>query len=236
MGKWKILVCVLCLLALLPEIPAAAADMPAEEKRIYLTFDDGPGPYTAMLLDVLAEHDVHATFFLVNTGYQMDHLLNRMVQEGHGVGIHSLNHDFKTLYSSEEAFWEDLRGMQDLIREKTGVTTMLMRFPGGSSNTISRQSPGIMSRLTKQVTEAGFCYFDWNVDSGDAYGCCDEERIYQNVITGIRGKTVAVVLQHDIQAHSVHVVERILRWGEENGYHFLPLTADSPCCRHRVQN
>lgn len=236
MGKRKILVYVLCLLAFLPATPAAADDMPAEEKRIYLTFDDGPGPYTAKLLDVLAEHDAHATFFLVNTGYHMDSLLERMVQEGHGVGIHSLNHDFKTLYSSEEAFWEDLLGMQELIREKTGVTTMLMRFPGGSSNTISRRSPGIMSRLTRQVTEAGFCYFDWNVDSGDAYGCCDEERIYQNIIAGIRGKTAAVVLQHDIHEHSVRVVERILRWGEANGYRFLPLTADSPCCHHRVQN
>lgn len=231
----KILIFTLCLLAALPRLPATAqAAQP--EKVIYLTFDDGPGPYTERLLDVLAQHNAHATFFLVNTGYRMDALLNRMVQEGHGVGIHSLSHDFRVIYSSEEAFWADLRGMQELIREKTGVETNLMRFPGGSSNTISRRSQGIMSRLTRQVTEAGFCYFDWNVDSGDAWGCADEEAIYRNVIGGIRGKTTAVVLQHDIHAHSVRVVERILQWGEANGYRFLALTADSPCCHHRVQN
>lgn len=232
MGK-KILI-LLCLFVMLPAIPAAADDMP--EKVIYLTFDDGPGPYTGALLDTLAKYNAHATFFLVNTGYEMDELLGRMVQEGHGVGIHSLNHDYKTLYSSEEVFWADLLGMQALIQEKTGLTTMLMRFPGGSSNTISRHCPGLMSRLTKRVTEAGFCYFDWNVDSGDAYGCADEERIFQNILKGVRGKTTAVVLQHDIQPHSVRVVERILRWGNANGYRFLPLTAEGPCCHHRVQN
>ena len=115
----KILIFTLCLLAALPRLPATAqAAQP--EKVIYLTFDDGPGPYTERLLDVLARHNAHATFFLVNTGYRMDALLNRMVQEGHGVGIHSLSHDFRVIYSSEEAFWADLRGMQELIREKTG--------------------------------------------------------------------------------------------------------------------
>ena len=231
MRKWKIgLVLVLTWML---SIPVGAGDA---DKRIYLTFDDGPGLYTAQLLDILEQYDAKATFFVVNTGFHMDELLNRMTRQGHALGIHSYSHDFSGIYSSEKAFWQDFYQMQELLKEKTGQTTMLMRFPGGSSNTISRRSHGIMSRLTKQAVQAGFTYFDWNVDSGDGFGCRDVERIFQNVISGIQGKNMAVVLLHDLYPESVRAVERILRWGQRNGYRFLPLSADSPCCHHRVQN
>lgn len=234
---------ILCILALIfiagtAALPAAADDMPQEqEKVIYLTFDDGPSIYTQQLLHVLDQYGAKATFFLVDTPSCTEDLLQTMLDRGHSIGIHSLSHDFKVIYSSEEAFLEDLYAMQNQIREKTGVTTMLMRFPGGSSNTIScRYSKGIMSRLVDRVEESGFQYFDWNVDSGDAAGCRDTERICQNIISGIRGKDCAVVLQHDVYGCSVRAVERILIWGRENGYCFRALDAQSPLCHHNVQN
>lgn len=233
----KKLVCILSVLVFALTIPAAADDMPQQEKVIYLTFDDGPSIYTAQLLNTLAQHDAKATFFLVNTGTDMEHLLQRMVNEGHSVGIHSYSHDFKTIYSSDESFMEDLYAMQRLIYEKCGVLTTLMRFPGGGSNTVSRRyCCGIMSRLAKRVCAEGFTYFDWNVDSGDAYGCPDPEKIFQKVISGIRGKDRAVVLQHDVNGCSVQTVERIILWGKRNGYVFQALTENSDPCRHRVQN
>lgn len=234
MGKKAI--CVLLVLAMAVTLPVAADDG-QEEKVIYLTFDDGPGAYTGQLLDILRRQEVQATFFLVNTGYDMENLLRRMVDEGHSLGIHSYCHDFKTIYANDEALMQDIYAMQDKICDLTGVQTWLLRFPGGSSNTVScRYCRGLMSRLTKRVGEAGFAYFDWNVDSGDAYGCHDPEKIYQQVIRGIRGKKRAVVLQHDVNGCSVKTVERIIQWGRENGYCFRPLTPDSPACRHRVQN
>lgn len=240
MGTIRKWVCLLMLAAAAvgAALPAGADDMPQEaEKVIYLTFDDGPSPYTPQLLEVLERYDAKATFFLVQTPECTDEMLQAMVEGGHSIGIHSLSHDFKTIYSSEDAYLEDLYAMQNLIREKTGVTTTMMRFPGGSSNTVSRRySWGLMSRLVDAVTEAGFCYFDWNVDSGDAAGCWDTEKIYQNVIRGIRGKDQAVVLQHDVYGCSVRAVERILIWGRSNGYSFRALTAQSPACHHPVQN
>lgn len=228
--------CILAVLVLTLAV-SASADDGQEDKVIYLTFDDGPGCYTAQLLDVLGKYDVKATFFLVNTGTQMEGTLHRMVQEGHSIGIHSYSHDFKKIYSSDEAFMEDLYQMQQLIYEKCGVWTTLLRFPGGSSNTVSRRyCNGIMSRLTKRVTAEGFYYFDWNVDSGDAYGCPDREKIYQKVIAGIKNKRCAVVLQHDVNGCSVQTVERIILWGKRNGYAFRELTTDSPACCHSVQN
>lgn len=233
----KKLVGIFVLLSVLLAIPVVAEETVAREKVIYLTFDDGPSIYTAELLDILEKHGARATFFLVNTGIDMEHLLQRMANEGHSIGIHSYSHDFKTIYSSDEAFMEDLYAMQRLIYENCGIVTTLMRFPGGGSNTVSRQySWKIMSRLTKRVAQEGFTYFDWNVDSGDAYGCPDPERIYQKVITGIQGKNIAVVLQHDVNGCSVQTVERIILWGMENGYDFRALTENSAPCRHRVQN
>lgn len=217
-------------------ISAAADDMP-EEKVIYLTFDDGPSTYTRQLLRILDRYGAKATFFLVDTGLCSEELLQQMIRSGHSVGIHSLSHDFETIYSSEEAYMKDVLAMQALIRQRTGITTMLLRFPGGSSNTVScRYNKGIMSRLTRTVEEAGFTYFDWNVDSRDAAGCRDAEEIYQNVISGIQGKTWAVVLQHDVSACSIRAVERILVWGRCNGYRFCALNENSPQCHHPVQN
>lgn len=232
----KKLLCVAMLL-MVSTLPVMADDMPEQGKVIYLTFDDGPGCYTAQLLDILKRHDTKATFFLVNTGTNMEELLQRMVSEGHSVGIHSYSHDFKTIYANDEAFMDDIYSMQRTIFEKCGIITNLMRFPGGGSNTISRRyCDGIMSRLTQRVLQEGFQYFDWNVDSGDAYGCPDPEQIFQRVIAGIRGRDQAVVLQHDVNGCSVKTVERIILWGKRNGYTFQPLTEQSPACRHKVQN
>lgn len=225
--------CVFLALAVAFTIPVAAEG----QKVIYLTFDDGPGAYTAQLLDILERNHVPATFFLVNTGVEMEALLRRMVIQGHSIGIHSYCHDFKTIYASDEALMQDIYAMQALIAEKCGVQTFLLRFPGGSSNIVSRRyCNGIMSRITKRVQQEGFCYFDWNVDSGDGYGCPDSEKIYQKVIAGIRGKDCAVVLQHDVNGCSVQTVERIICWGKANGYTFRALSDQSRSCRHRVQN
>ncbi len=207
------------------------------EKIIYLTFDDGPGVYTQQLLDVLKKHDVKATFFLVNTQVDMTHLLTRMVREGHSLGIHSDCHDFATVYASDDALMRDIYAMQARIFDLTGTRTWLLRFPGGSSNTVSRRyCAGIMSRAVERVQEEGFSYFDWNVDSGDAYGCQEAERIYRKIISGIRTRRRAVVLQHDVNGCSVSVVERVILWGKAEGYVFRALTQDAPPCRHRVQN
>ena len=203
-------------------------------KVIYLTFDDGPGPYTAALLDLLDSYDVKATFFVMDNGYY--HLMRRIVEQGHSIAIHTMTHNYRQIYASEEAFFADLYGMQQLIQEQTGVKTWLMRFPGGSSNAVSRFNQGIMTRLTQAVQDAGFRYFDWNVDSDDAGSARSADVVYQNVITGLAQRNVSVVLQHDIHRYSVDAVERILIWGFENGYTFLPLQEDSPAVHHGLNN
>lgn len=201
---------------------------------VYLTFDDGPGYYTRRLLEILAKYNVKATFFVVNTGY-ID-LISEIAAQGHSIGIHSITHNYSQIYASEEAFFKDLYGMQEIIRQKTGITTTLMRFPGGSSNMVSSFNYGIMTRLTQAVTEKGFQYFDWNVSSGDAGGAATPEQVYWNVVYKLARTKTSVVLQHDIKGFSVEAVEQIIIWGLENGYTFQALTPSSPGCHHNVNN
>lgn len=204
-------------------------------KVIYLTFDDGPGPYTDELLSLLDVYGVKATFFVTDTGY--DDVMKQIVEQGHSIGIHTVNHDYNTIYASIDAYFEDLYAMQEIIYENTGVKTTLMRFPGGSSNLVSRSlSRGLMTRLTRAVQDAGFQYFDWNVDSNDAGGATSREVIAGNVIGGVMNERFSIVLQHDIHGNSVNAVEDIILWGLGNGYTFLPLQSDSPGCHHPVLN
>ncbi len=216
-----------------PVEPAPDDPVPSD-KNIYLTFDDGPGRYTRELLDVLDKYNVKVTFFVVKTGYT--DLIAKEAAAGHSVGIHSATHDYQKIYANEEAYFRDLEAMDAVIYEKTGQHTKLLRFPGGSSNRVSGFNPGIMTRLTQAVQERGYQYFDWNVLSGDAGETTDTDVVYQNVIDGVTGRKNSIVLMHDIKGYSVAAVERIIRWGLENGYTFLPLTPDSPTAHHRINN
>lgn len=201
---------------------------------IYLTFDDGPSAYTSELLDVLDKYNVKVTFFVTNSGYGS--VIARAAEAGHTVAIHTASHKYGQIYASEEAFFDDLYKMQGIIESYTGQKSMLMRFPGGSSNTVSSFNPGIMTRLTKAVQERGFHYFDWNVDSYDAGGASSSAEVAYNVIRGVSRYQTSVVLQHDTHGFSVRAVERIIQWGLANGYTFCALNEDSPGCHHGVNN
>ena len=203
-------------------------------KIIYLTFDDGPSKHTEKLLRILKEYNVKATFFVTKTGYS--HLIDDIVDQGHAIAAHAYNHDYNEIYASEEAYFGDLQKILNLIKSESGADTKLIRFPGGSSNTASRFNEGIMSHLTNEVVNRGYRYFDWNVDSNDAGGAKTAEKVCENVINGVQGRRVSIVLQHDTKSYSVDAVEKIIIWGLENGYTFLPLKGDSPTAAHDVRN
>ena len=204
------------------------------KRTIYLTFDDGPSEYTMALLDILDQYDVKATFFVTGSGSNGE--LWRMHKSGHSIGIHTLSHDYDAIYASEEAYFEDLNAVQDIIYRETGEKTSLLRFPGGGSNLASNFNRGIMTRLAEAVQNAGFQYFDWNVDSDDAGNAMKTKTVVENVIKGIQEQRVSVVLQHDIHGFSVQAVEEIIIWGLNNGYQFLPLIPNSPPMHHDILN
>ena len=217
-----------------PQTKPQQSEVTPSGKVIYLTFDDGPSQYTEKLLGILKKYNVKATFFVMKTGYT--HLLDDIVGQGHSIAAHTYSHDYHKIYASDEAYFDDLQKILDTIESCTGVSTKLIRFPGGSSNTVSRINEGIMSRLTNEVVDRGFRYFDWNVDSNDAGGAKTADQVYENVISGVKNRRVSVVLQHDTKGFSVEAVEKIITWGLENGYTFLPLGSTSPTAAHDVRN
>ncbi len=194
---------------------------------IYLTFDDGPSGYTGQLLDILDKYGVKATFFIV--GYKDLSRVADIAARGHAIGNHSYSHNYGKLYASEEAFFAELNRCGDLLEAQIGYRPKLMRFPGGSSNSVSDTS---MTQLTKAVEEAGYYYFDWNVDSKDAGGAQTAEEVFYNVCSRVALRKSSVVLQHDTKGFSVQAVEMIIQWALDNGYTFAKLSPDAPGAHH----
>lgn len=209
-----------------------------ENKTIYLTFDDGPSSLTSKILDTLKKYNVNATFFVA--GYPSASILKREVDEGNAIGLHTTTHSYKTLYTSEDGFFNDINMIGERVKNAIGYVPDIMRFPGGSSNTVSRNyNKGIMTRLAKLVQEKGFQYFDWNVDSKDASGrSYTSKQICNNVVNGIKERKTSVVLMHDLsnKKSTYGALPCIIEYGKSNGYEFKTLTKNSPVVHHGINN
>lgn len=166
--------------------------------KVCFTFDDGPSANTDNILNVLDEYGVKATFF-VNGKEGYDDQYKRIVDEGHAIGMHSFSHSYKDVYGSLDMFAEDLYEIQSYVKEKTGVESLIYRFPGGSSNTVS----GIpMKKCIEYLDAKGIEYYDWNVASCDAVaGGLSTSQIVNNVMTPILagGSDTYIILFHDAQ-------------------------------------
>ena len=217
------------------EPPTEEPTIPPVGGVIYLTFDDGPGSETPRLLNILDKYNAKATFFVVNTPFA--ETIRQISNAGHALAMHTATHDFEKIYSSEEAYFEDLEKIESVIEQYAGYRPHLIRFPGGSSNQVSKQyCKGIMTTLSQSVEEKGYIYHDWNVDSCDAGGATTPEEVYHNVIEGCRTREFSVVLMHDIRSYTIDAIEDILIWGLENGYTFEAMTTDTPAIHHTVKN
>lgn len=206
-------------------------------KVVYLTFDDGPSRYTSRLLDILDKYGVKATFFVTNQFPKYQYMIGETHRRGHTIALHTLTHRYEVLYKNEAAYYNDLEAIKNIVVNQTGVTPTIVRFPGGTSNTVSRKyCKGIMSSLVNSISYHGFLYCDWNVSSGDAGGAKTVSAISNNVINGIKKKNVSIVLQHDITSASVEAVEKILFWGIQNGYTFLPMSETTPMVHFKPLN
>lgn len=207
-------------------------DISIGDKVIYLTFDDGPSVYTKELLNILKEYNVKATFFITGNGNR--EYIKKAYNEGHSIGIHTYSHVYKNVYASEEAYFNDLEKVQKIIKEQTGEESRLVRFPGGSSNTVSRFNKGIMTRLSKELERRGYKYFDWNVSSSNTVKSNSDD-IANTVIRRLK-KGNNVVLQHDTKYYSVKAVRKIIEYGLANGYTFAKLDVTSPTVHHGINN
>lgn len=207
---------------------------------IYLTFDDGPSANaTPRILDTLKEKGVHATFFIINYSEANEHLVKREIDEGHAIGIHGYSHDYSVLYKSVDACYQNIIKLQDKIYQTTGKKVMITRFPGGSSNTVSRKyCSGVMTEISKKILAEGFKYYDWNVASGDSGDVQTADAVYKNVVNGIKPGRNNIVLMHDFSGNNktVEALPRIIDYGLQNGYIFEVITTDTEMITQKIQN
>ncbi len=164
--------------------------------KVYLTFDDGPSIYTNDILDILDRYQVKATFFVVGKeGADAEEALQRIVEDGHTLGMHSYSHKYKELYESMDSFAQDFEQIRDYVYQATGVESVYYRFPGGSSNTVSKID---MHEFIDYLEDQGVEYYDWNVSSGDGGSMkLPTDMLLENCTKDIDTRDTSIVLLHD---------------------------------------
>jgi peptidoglycan/xylan/chitin deacetylase (PgdA/CDA1 family) len=164
-------------------------------RYVYLTFDDGPSIYTDEILDILAEYDVKATFFVCGKpDAKYTDSYKRIVDEGHTLGMHSYSHKYSDIYSSVDAFSEDFKKLKHFLYDTTDVLPKYYRFPGGSSNKVTKVD---IHELMDVLEADGVTYYDWNVSAGDDRAGATKDTIYNNIVGNIPKFKHCIVLMHD---------------------------------------
>ena len=194
-----------------------------DKKTAYITFDDGPSSYTTEILNVLKEHNIKATFFVITGDYNAPNLdlLKQINDEGHAIGLHSHTHVYNEIYDSKDSFLKELNDSLNIIYEKTNVKPTVIRFPGGSINDFSLD---IYEDITTEVLNRNFKYYDWNVSFEDAKNYTTVDEIYQNVMYGIEknSENDLIILAHD-RANNINMLEalkKVINVLESYGYTF----------------
>lgn len=207
-------------------------DQGAGIRRVYLTFDDGPSSNTDRILDILGQYGVKATFFVVAKENYTEQY-RRIVEEGHTLGMHSYSHKYNEIYASLDAYRQDLTKLHDFLYELTGEDCSIVRFPGGSSNAVSRVD---MRDLAAYLEEEDMVYFDWNISSGDAVkDSISAGQITQNVLDNLDINDTIVILFHDAADKGTTVsalpgiIEKIL---ESEDTVMLPISEDTVRVQH----
>ena len=219
-------------------VPASSLpqEEPVPEKWVCLTFDDGPSKTTPAVLDALNAAGVKATFFVVATGYNEKYLplLTQAAAAGHQIALHSASHEYSDIYRSSAAYWKDIALLKQRIAPYVDAESIrYLRFPGGSTNTVSRRygGKGLMPQLKTEVEQRGWQWVDWNVCAEDAVGGHPSaDTIYRNVVRETGEQTHCVVLMHDSATTrtTAEALPDIIRWYADNGYTFLTVAEALP--------
>ena len=217
-------------------VPAASAApaVPKTEKKVYLTFDDGPGTQTAKILNVLKKEKVRATFFV--TGKEDSYskkIYRRIVREGHTLGMHSYSHIYAQIYDSPKAFTRDLDKIYKTLYKATGIAPSFYRFPGGSSTTNTKIP---IQNFIRILNEKHIAYFDWNVISPDADNPgISKADLTQKILRDISQYDTSVVLMYDVENRPVtaKALPGIIRNLKEKNYKLLPIDANTVSIRHK---
>lgn len=196
-----------------PAQPHQQNPQPGSNKTVYLTFDDGPAPFSGDIIALLDQYQFKATFFMLDGNIRRyPDAVNLMVASGQAVGLHSVTHDKNKFYASASSVIGELTQNRNTLMEISGVDSYLMRTPYGSV-------PHMKPEYKQAVNENGYLMWDWNIDSKDWY--YKDARYVNSVIEQLNRLAnhngPIVILLHERKETLAHLPQ-LLDYLSQNGY------------------
>lgn len=223
-----ILTILVCLLSSNYKITAISMDADETDNRniIYLTFDDGPSnTITDKILNILNEKGVKATFFVVGQKIRgKEEILKRIVEEGHSIGLHTYTHNYKKIYASQENFIEEMDKTRDEIREVTGITSNLIRFPAGSK-------PYLNKEFLNKLHSKNYRVYDWNASLSDGLNYnAPPDKLLKESTRVVGTPSMVMLLMHcdEVNGNTCKTLPEIIEIYKSKGYRFKAITDDTP--------
>lgn len=204
-------------------------------KIAYLTFDDGPYHLTDKVLEVLKNNQIKATFFTIgedkdtcydNKNYSCADTYKKIVDNGHTIANHTYSHAiFRGLYSNADSFMNQVKKQEELIKNRTGITTNILRFPGGYG-TAKALASSYVDQITNRLKENNYGWVDWTAQDGDG-GYVANYTDAWNKFTNSINEDIEVVLFHDYSYVTYSILDDAIKYLQEKDYILLPLFYDS---------
>ncbi len=198
------------LLGVISDVKAEA--ITSAKTEVYLTFDDGPSEYTDKLLDTLYKYDMKATFFMLKDEMlKYPQVVNRIIKEGHSIGVHGVTHEKCDFYRNESSPLEEMNEANRALWEISGYSTKFIRTPYGTVPYLSKEQEA-------QLTKEGYIIWDWNIDSRD-WSYRNPSKTFYHVTQDIKSSnnSTKVILLHDIKLVN-ETMELLAKWMDDNGY------------------
>ncbi len=196
----------------------------SDEKRVFLTFDDGPSKsVTPLILDLLKQQNIKATFFLLGSRVEKNpQIVKRQYEEGHYVTNHGYSHVYSLIYESPQSVIDEYNKTEEAIRGAIGkpdYSSYLFRFPGGTSGGRHKN----VKQEAKQILEQnGIAHIDWNALTADAEGKNTVEEMLEYAKQTIGNKNSVVILMHDASDKilTYEMLPHLINYLREQGYSF----------------
>lgn len=203
---------------LIHQSPAQDTALPS--KIAYLTFDDGPNKYTSQILNILKQKQGKATFFVI--GSKASHypqIMKRFIQEGHYIGLHSMSHDVKRLYTGDPStLINEMEQTRSIVRRTANLDTHLVRVPYGSM-------PYLKKNYRDALVSAQYKMWDWTIDTYDWKSYHNPSAVLERVMNQ-NDEQVEVILMHDSSV-TVQILPKVIDYLKAKGYTLLPYNPSS---------
>ena len=196
----------------------------SDNKRVFITFDDGPSTITSQILDILKQQNIKVTFFVLGSRVEaMPETVKRMYQEGHYIANHGYSHVYSQIYSSPQAVLDEFNKCNEAVKQainQTEYNSHLFRFPGGLAG---GKYADIKIQAKELLNQNNIVNVDWNALIGDSEKSdASVEFLLQRLQETSSNKNSVVLLMHDAQtkATTLEALPQIIQYYKDQGYEF----------------